>query len=225
MRLKKGDKVRVLKKTVGQTLDSIPYKLDVETIEYIAGSRKLTGNMIKFKEKDGFYYFEDTDLELIEEENIMKYKVLKPINMTEFIIAHQKDYKWMYFKDACEEFKKDIEYWQKMASFTWSVIVGNITAFRDIKKYYSEDFFRHLVKYGFLEEVKEKKKYYLAIEYPDRPIGEYNTVVVVDEFGKKVCCPYVLNFLKNGLCERITGVNRSVGLSLDKDGAILVESL
>lgn len=102
------------------------------------------------------YNYYSNELEEVTME-AKKYRVLKRVDLAAFISAHKEDYGWNYMVDACRRFNEDVESWAIDFKPTLAQNIGEELPVYSSQ--FSSDFYPHLVKYGFVEEVKEPKLY------------------------------------------------------------------
>lgn len=116
-----------------------------------------------------------------------KYIVKKKIDLYEFIKAHKEEYGWNEINQACKGFRDDVARWS--ACWIDNCYLGG--HFQVGTEYcmkwprdMSSEFVHHLVKYGFIEEVKEEEETYKAgdiLEWNHFGTTIYGMVIVTNE--------------------------------------------
>jgi hypothetical protein len=88
----------------------------------------------------------------MEKEMEKKYVVIKDFGLFEYIVAHHKNYRWKEYWPTCAEFQEDMKKWGFKCNFHAKDIIFNGGLF-------SDNFYTHAVKFGFIQEVKEEVFY------------------------------------------------------------------
>lgn len=80
----------------------------------------------------------------------IKYKVVKPFTMPDYILAHQKKYNWTSFKDSCKELQQDMDVWINHGACDFEEGIFNVF----IKPKFSDNFYKNGAIFGFIEMVE-----------------------------------------------------------------------
>jgi len=78
-----------------------------------------------------------------------QYKALKSFTKYDYVIAHQKYYKWSSYRDSCLEFQSDMNHLEEFKEWARDGIYH-------INRELSDNFYIHAVKFGFMEKVVEE---------------------------------------------------------------------
>lgn len=87
-----------------------------------------------------------------------EYIVKKKIDLFEFIKCHKEDYGWEQMGQSCPSFRQDVSRWGSHSLMTWNFGIGEKFTNRACQEM-SKEFIPHLLKYGFIEEVKKEETY------------------------------------------------------------------
>jgi hypothetical protein len=88
-------------------------------------------------------------------EDKMEYEVIKEFTKYDYILAHQKKYKWSEHAKSCKEFQEDMKLWTGCNIFASKGT--EFDKFFHIK--YSDNFYTHAIEFGFIKEKKEEVFY------------------------------------------------------------------